>query len=69
MSYEVFFLREAQADLEAAYAYISNHSPQGAAHWLDALESAIDVLERQPQQYALAPENELVSAPHSKLEF
>ncbi len=69
MNSEVVFLKEAQADIDAVYTYILNQSPQGAAHWLDALEAAIDALGQNPKRYARAPENELVSATIQNLSF
>ena len=69
MSFEVVFLREAQADLDAIHAHIDRQSPQGALRWLDALESAVESLEHDPKRFAFAPENDLVSTPIQNVSF
>ena len=45
MSFRVTTLPRAEADVRAIAHYIHDHSPQGAAAWLAALEQAINHLE------------------------
>jgi plasmid stabilization system protein ParE len=61
MTFEAVFLRKAQHDLDLIVEYLARHSPAGARNWLTALEAAVDLLERDPHQYALAPESDAVS--------
>ena len=69
MSFEVLFLKEAQADLDAIHSYLLQHSADGANWWLDSLELAIAALEEHPQRYARAPEDHLVSVTIQNLSF
>ncbi|MGY8769723.1 MAG: type II toxin-antitoxin system RelE/ParE family toxin [Pirellulales bacterium] len=61
MSFNVLLLKRAQSDLKSIHSYLLKQSPQGAARWLNAFESVIAQLEKNPERYATAPENHLVS--------
>ena len=57
MTYEVFIQPGAEEDIEAAYCWLAEHSPDRAAQWYNGLVDAILGLERFPERCPLAPEN------------
>ncbi|MEO8495139.1 MAG: type II toxin-antitoxin system RelE/ParE family toxin [Planctomycetota bacterium] len=57
MTLRLELTRRAAADRDVCFGYISARSPQGAARWLDAFESAVNSL-LDGTEYGLAPESE-----------
>lgn len=59
MSYRIRTLRRAQRDIDAILNWIANErrSPQGAAQWLNAFETAAATLSSLPHRCSLAREN------------
>lgn len=49
----------AQAQIDAAFLYLSARSPNAAMRWLTGLGAAIDSLALFPRRCPLAPENDL----------
>src|SRR5438105_2714104 len=58
MNFRVIVQPRAEAELAAAYEWITERSPGGAAGWLDGLQTAIDSLEAYPRRCPSAPEND-----------
>ncbi|MEQ8790791.1 MAG: hypothetical protein RIC55_31125 [Pirellulaceae bacterium] len=56
MSYRVETTARAERDRQACYDYIDSNSPQGAVHWLDAYDRALESMEKSPFR-GLAPES------------
>ncbi len=63
MKYRIRTLRRAQRDVDVILDWIANkrQSPQGAAQWLKAFESAADSLASFPLRCGLARENDIAS--------
>lgn len=61
MQYEVVLLSKAQEEFHAIVDWLVSRSPRGASRWLAAYGKVIDRLEREPDHFALAPENEQFS--------
>jgi plasmid stabilization system protein ParE len=56
--YQIEITARAQADADAAYAWIAEHlSPERAERWYQGLFKQIETLTRQPQRCPLALEN------------
>ncbi|HEX5726549.1 MAG TPA: type II toxin-antitoxin system RelE/ParE family toxin [Longimicrobiaceae bacterium] len=62
MTYDVQVERQADADIEEAYAYYLEHAPGYADGWLDGLREALGSLRRMPQRCGLARENRFFKA-------
>jgi len=60
MKYQVEITPSAEADVEEAYCYIRNDSPENAVKWRKKLYDAADTLSRFPDGCGLALENEFV---------
>ena len=60
MKYDVVILAKAEADLNAAVAWIKQRAPAAAERWFNGFVEAILALERNPTRCGLAPENEAV---------
>ena len=58
--FAVIFQPPAVDDLEAAYAWIFERSPQNAAKWFNGFVDAIQSLELNPCRCGIAPENDAV---------
>lgn len=58
MIYKVGFTRHALRELEAAFDWIHERSPQAASRWHDRLMDSVRSLRENPERYALAPESE-----------
>ena len=58
MKHEVLLLRKAATDFDTIVGFLQPHSPASAARWCEAFEKALAHLEKNPQQFALAPEND-----------
>lgn len=58
MEYQVELSRRAESDIEEAFLYIQERAPRNAVLWRDGLEAKLRVLERMPESFALAPENQ-----------
>jgi plasmid stabilization system protein ParE len=56
MKYQVDVTDQADAEVEEAYLWILERSPEGAACWWNGLETAILSLEEMPTRCPLAPE-------------
>jgi plasmid stabilization system protein ParE len=57
MKYRVEVTETAWAEVEEAYNWLANHSPQAATRWKKALLNAVDSLEAMPDRCHLAPES------------
>jgi plasmid stabilization system protein ParE len=58
MKFQVITMPRAEADLEAACAWIQKYSPQRAARWYQGICAAIQSLDSMPHRCSLAPESE-----------
>ncbi len=58
MGYQVELAERAENDIEEAFAFIRNRAPLNAVRWRRALEAKLDLLQRMPNAFALAPENQ-----------
>jgi plasmid stabilization system protein ParE len=58
MRYRVVIQPPAAEDLDQAYRWIADRSPDGAARWLDGALRAIQKLRSFPRRCQLAPEND-----------
>ena len=58
MKYRVELSRRAECDVEEAFLYIREQAPLNAVRWRHGLEAKLRVLERMPESFALAPENQ-----------
>ena len=58
MSFKVYELRRAQADIRSIAGWLAERSPQGARAWLQAYDDMIGRLEDQPLSCGPAPERE-----------
>lgn len=57
MKFRVIIQPPAKLDIEAAYLYLREFSPQAADKWLDGIETAIRSLELWPRRFGLARES------------
>ena len=57
MNYEVLLQPAAERDIEAAYVWLAEQSPQQAAVWYNGLVDALLSLETFPQRCSVAPES------------
>ncbi len=60
MSFSVNILPQAEQDVAQILNYLFERSPDGAHHWWDAFQQAVDGLVRDPEAYGLAPETGLL---------
>ena len=60
MKYELVIQPPALADLDEAYRWIAERSPEKAARWLDRFLNALQTLEHFPARCATAPESEQI---------
>lgn len=60
MSFRVLLEPRAHQHLKQIVRWLSDRSPTGAEHWLDAFDDAVEQLERNADGCSLAPENSLV---------
>ena len=58
MTYHVIIQPQAEAEIEAAYLWKYDNSPQAAARWFAGIVEAINSLDQFPVRCPLAPENE-----------
>ena len=58
MKYRVLIQPPAAEDLDEAYRWIAERSPESAAKWLNGLRRAIQRLSSFPGRCPLAPEND-----------
>lgn len=58
MEYRIEFSDEAEAELDAAYLFLSNQDPDQAIRWYKDIHSAISTLSQFPRRCPLAFENE-----------
>ncbi len=56
MAYNLVVMPQAQADIQEAFAYLSQHSPEAARRWYLTVREAIETLSEMPARCALAPE-------------
>lgn len=56
--FRVIIQPSASAEMEAAFLWIADHSPEAAVKWFNELQIAFRGLETFPQQCPLAPEND-----------
>jgi len=57
MAYRVELTRNAEADLEELYVWVTERAPTQGDAWFNGLEQAILALDRLPRQGRLAPES------------
>ena len=57
MSYQVITTQRAESDIEAAYEWMANYSPEKAWLWFFDLREAIESLANSPFRCPLAPES------------
>jgi plasmid stabilization system protein ParE len=57
MNYWVTLSATAESEMDAVLEWLKQHSPLGAAKWLDALELALADLETDPQRFGIADES------------
>jgi len=57
MSYQVITTRQAESDIEAAYQWAANYSPEKAMLWYFDVQEAIESLANFPARCPLAPES------------
>ena len=57
MEYQIDISDEAEAELDAAYLYLSGRSLDAAYRWYKGAQEAIDSLSSLPHRCILAPEN------------
>lgn len=69
MSYSVYLHPYAEADYNHIYAYIEEHSAQGAENWDLALDQAIKRLKIDPKRYGRIPEQVVSKAEHKQASF
>jgi plasmid stabilization system protein ParE len=69
MTYRVIIQPPASADMDAAYEYIRERSPEAAIEWYNGLLDACATLEELPTRCQLAPESRLVSAEIHQLHY
>ena len=55
MTYHVIIQPQAEAEIEAAYLWKYDNSPQAAARWFAGIVEAINSLDRFPARCPLAP--------------
>jgi plasmid stabilization system protein ParE len=55
---EVRILPRAKTDFRAIFAYIEEQSPTGASRWRKAFLAGIDRAASNPEQFAIAPEDQ-----------
>ena len=60
MSFRVVLEPRAHLQFQQIVHWLSDRSPAGAEHWLDAFDHAVEKLERNADGCALALENSLV---------
>jgi plasmid stabilization system protein ParE len=48
MTFRVILLPGAESDLEGAFTWISEHSPDAAARWLAGIDAAVSTLREMP---------------------
>lgn len=60
MTHRLSIFPRAERDAQQIFDWIAERSPQGADRWFIALEEAVQKVLRNPGNYALAPENEIV---------
>lgn len=58
--YRLLIQPPALADLDEAYAWISEQSPDAAARWFNGFVDALNSLKTHPERCGLAPENDLI---------
>ena len=57
MAYRVEIARNAEAELEALYLWVTERAPRQGATWFNGLERAILSLDQHPKRCLVAPEN------------
>ena len=57
MKYEVLIMPSAEAELEAAYGWISERAPEAAVKWYNGLLDAFLTLETFPERCPIATES------------
>jgi len=58
MKYAVIIQPDAERDVDEAYVWLAEQSPDAAARWLEDLGTLVDSLETFPKRCGLAPESE-----------
>jgi plasmid stabilization system protein ParE len=54
MTFRVILLPGAESDLEDAFTWIAEHSPDAAARWLAGIDAAISTLREMPLRCSVA---------------
>ena len=57
MTYRLLITQRAAADLEEAYRWYAERSPEGAVRWYNGFLDALDTLAADPERCPLAPED------------
>jgi plasmid stabilization system protein ParE len=58
--FRVSLTRAAESDIEQAWSFIAQDSPEAADKFIGRLEQQIETLEIFPNRYALIPENQIL---------
>ena len=67
--FRVRITRTAERDLEEAWVFIAQDSPEEAEKFIRHLEEQIDTLERFPERCPLIPENEMLGTRYRHLVY
>lgn len=65
--FHVRITRSAERDLEEAWTFIAQDSPEEAERFIHRLEEHIETLERFPERCPLIPENEILGSRYRHL--
>lgn len=61
VSYHLAILPRAQEDVSKIFSWIDDRSPQGAKRWVQEFENVCQRISESPLEFALAPEDSLLS--------
>ena len=60
MKYKLIIQPTALDDLEQAYRWIAERSPENAARWFNRFLNALETLRQHPERCGFAPENDYI---------
>ena len=60
MKYKLIIQPSALADLDEAYRWIAERSPENAARWFNRFLESLSTLEQSPKRCSVAPESEQI---------
>lgn len=67
MAYSLVVTPQAQADINEAFAFLSEHSPEAARRWYEAVRDAVLTLDEMPARCPAAPEAARLGVPLRQL--